>query len=136
MHNLNVKKSILKCILIIYRNTSYIAHLPWVVEMIEKSQATLQNTIYQWASIVTKLTDDLADINPWVQSFQNHFNETCCEYLTDMKDLESSLFCKIEKCLVKVENLCSILQIDMPSVGKKKLHLFQEHHQLKKYISE
>lgn len=104
--------------------------------MLETLQNEVKKTVISFSLIAVKLSTNKKDIESWVDIFQEQFQENCEELLLDMKRLQTETISKIETSLIKIQELCRILQIDMPHLANEKCSLYQEHHKLKKYILE
>lgn len=104
--------------------------------MLLNLQTSVANSVESFAQIVMQLSDYRKDIDSWVNIFQEQFQETIDDLLNDMQQLQNNTLNKVENSLKRIQELCKILQIEMPTFGTEKLCLFQEQQQLKKYIQE
>ncbi|CAG9818665.1 unnamed protein product [Phaedon cochleariae] len=110
--------------------------IPWAEEMWKVLSNGLEKTFLNWARVALKMEKKEGDMKEWVQTFILHYEDTCCELVSDMEGLQNDLITKIEESLQRVEELSKILQIEMPVFGYEKQSLYQERDQLKKCIEE
>lgn len=108
----------------------------WVKDMLNTLGDKLTTTVISFAHTATKLSSNKKDIESWVQVFQEQFEENCEDLLNDIKHLEAETLNKVEKSLKRIQELCKMLQVEMPDLGNEKLSLYQEQHILKKHIAE
>lgn len=104
--------------------------------MLDSLGEGLTRTVLSFAQTAEKLSSNRRDIDTWVNIFQEQFQENCDELLNDIKTLATETLNKVENSLTRIQQLCKMLQVDMPYLGNEKLSLYQEQHILKKLITE
>lgn len=111
-------------------------NIPWVNNLLEQLSQQCTNTILTFAHMALKLSNNKQDIESWLVVLKDQFTENFNDLLLDMKNLETETIKKIEKALNKLQELCKMLQINMPQLQNDKLTLYEELHRIKTYIAE
>ncbi|KAG5867238.1 hypothetical protein JTB14_015123 [Gonioctena quinquepunctata] len=112
-----------------------IKEIPWAEVMWRTLLVGLSKTFLNWTQVALNMSNEEEDIKEWVDVFQEHFEDTCCELVDGIEYLKKKVISNIESLLQKVEELCKTLRIEMP-VFDDSLSLYKIQHQLKKRAEE
>ncbi|KAJ8962640.1 hypothetical protein NQ318_001033, partial [Aromia moschata] len=109
--------------------------IPWAEEMWKILENGLSKAFLHWCQLVLNMGEKEDVVGGWVKTFIDAHEETCCELVFDMENLQGRVVEKVERLLQKMQQLCHTLQIGLPIVPKQ-LSLCQAQNQLKGHIDE
>lgn len=112
--------------------------IPWAVKMWEILIDNFSKTFSNWCQIVLKIGENEDVIKDWADTFIKAYEETSQELTTDMERVQNDALLNIEQLLQEFQQLCEMLQTNMPVLGDptRQLSLCQEQRELKKHIEE
>nr|XP_023014432.1 protein regulator of cytokinesis 1-like [Leptinotarsa decemlineata] len=110
--------------------------ITWAEQMWRTLLTGLTKTFLNWTQVALKMSNNEEDLQEWVQVFTEHYEDTCCELVSDIEYLKSTVIANIENLLQRVESLCKTLKIEMPVLDIDSSCLYKVQHQLKKRVEE
>lgn len=119
-------------------NFDVIKDMPWAQDLWEKVQESTKKGFLNWCNIVQKLVGTKAEhVEEWSKQYRETIDETFCELVVDLSDLQAKTIDKIQELLARLEKLCVELHQTNPQKNvEAKLGLFEEQNRLIKQINE
>lgn len=109
---------------------------PWAKKLWDYINKGHRKSFLNWCQIVIDLEEKEDVINHWVEAYKREFETMACDLVVDIGKLKAGVISEIEELLIKLQNLCTNLSIEMEPVGSLKLCLYKELSMLKRRVQE